>query len=247
MYLCIGLTYINLDSAFLVTNIPHFSAKGMEYAQTSSGGGDRSCKFQLCVHFQELPGLLPMAPRCQQTWHSEMPTPIRYRLVPHELLDWRKVVWWQLQQHQPKNEEPGHRTWSCRTFANTRIFWSWLTVTSRIFWQNFWRSHLKKQFLEHPRATNSTWSQKDCWPKSSKIHLEATADTLISWWHESRLRSGGQTCGLQKLHQGAVKKAEAVKGKRQKYKSAARPQSVALITDMGSRLCIFRLHLCVSI
>ena len=92
MYLCIGLTYINLDSAFLVTNFPHFSAKGMEYAQTSSGGGDRSCKFQLCVHFQELPGLLPMAPRCQQTWHSEMPTPFRYLLVPHELLDWRKVV-----------------------------------------------------------------------------------------------------------------------------------------------------------
>lgn len=86
------------------------------------------------------------------------------------------------------------------------------------------QNHLKSIWQQQV----TLWSHDD----RSRIWLELYTSHFFPKFGQARLRSGDSK-HVQKLHQGAVKKAEAVKGKRQKYKSAARPQSVALITDSG--------------
>ena len=102
-------------------------------------------------------------------------------------------------------------------------------------------SILQQQILPEGRRIvdqnhlKSIWQQQlTLWSRDdrSRIWLELYTSHFFPKFGQARLRSGDSK-HVQKLHQGAVKKAEAVKGKRQKYKSAARPQSVALITDSG--------------
>lgn len=103
-----------------------------------------------------------------------------------------------------------------------------------------WASSSNKILPEGRRIVDqnhlkSIWQQQlTLWSRDdrSRIWLELYTSHFFPKFGQARLRSGDSK-HVQKLHQGAVKKAEAVKGKRQKYKSAARPQSVALITDSG--------------